>query len=230
MKDEAIEADLVAVLKEMRQLTRYEVDDRQYLEFQNYAKWQKIDHPSKSSLPSKEGFDEPSPRAQGDVAPKLIRLGQLGQENKEKPPSVVARKTRARRTYLPVDDEFLEQMRTKYEPDFGPEVYAVKVRKCLQWADDKGYKDRRTYLEDWLASDAQKLSQERTNGNHQTNQRRNGTETRGAARHDANGKPVRDFYGETKEEFTERERIHAARVAGASRAVGEPAPTSGART
>lgn len=166
LKDEVIEVDLLAVLKEMRQLTRYEVDERQYLEFQNYAKWQKIDHPSKSSLPSKDGFDEPSPNAQGGVAPKLIRLDQLGKENldQEKPPPVVARKTRARRTYQPVDDEFLEQMRTRFEPTFGTDVYAGKVRKCLKWADDKGYKDRRTYLEDWLASDAQKLTSERANG------------------------------------------------------------------
>jgi hypothetical protein len=57
---EEVAADLNAVLREMRQLVAYEEDGRLYLVFRNYLHWQKIEHPSKSTLPA-----PPDPVANG---------------------------------------------------------------------------------------------------------------------------------------------------------------------
>lgn len=163
LKDEAIQADLKAVLHEMRCLVSYVVDDRQYLMFKNYVKWQRIDRPTPSALPLNGPFDESSPNARGALDPSIGEVSlvevRLGEE------SVGARKTRTPRTYEPIDDEFRESMRAKYEAVFGSDLYALKVRQCIQHAEEKHVKDRRLYLENWLASDAQRLaSNGRTNG------------------------------------------------------------------
>lgn len=50
-KDE-IEADVSSVCASMRQLARYDVDDRPYLEFKNFRQWQRIDRPTPSILPA----------------------------------------------------------------------------------------------------------------------------------------------------------------------------------
>lgn len=58
--DGDIDADLTAVLRKMRQLVPYIADDRRYLVFSNYSKWQRIDRPSPSNLP-------PPPQPCGNV-------------------------------------------------------------------------------------------------------------------------------------------------------------------
>lgn len=61
VKDHQIEDDVNAVLAQMRQLTRYEVDGRQYLAFKNYRHWQSINRPSDSHLPSPTDATEYEP-------------------------------------------------------------------------------------------------------------------------------------------------------------------------
>lgn len=59
--DDEIAADLDAVLACMGQTRRYEAGGRSYVAFLNYRRWQRIDKPSASTLPSPPAsFDEPS--------------------------------------------------------------------------------------------------------------------------------------------------------------------------
>lgn len=51
VKDGEIDSDLTAVLRRMRQLVPYIADERRYLVFLNYPRWQRIDRPSASNLP-----------------------------------------------------------------------------------------------------------------------------------------------------------------------------------
>ncbi|MDQ2787975.1 MAG: hypothetical protein M3Y58_23595 [Chloroflexota bacterium] len=79
--DGDIDTDLAAVLKRMRQLVAYIADDRRYLVFQNYSKWQRIDRPSASNLPAppqpcenvRRSFDDQS----SNVRPELSELKEL---------------------------------------------------------------------------------------------------------------------------------------------------------
>jgi hypothetical protein len=57
-----IEADICAVVAQMGQLDRYEVDGSQYLEFTNFRKWQVINKPTDSKLP-------PNPKSVRSPAP-----------------------------------------------------------------------------------------------------------------------------------------------------------------
>jgi hypothetical protein len=48
---EEIEAELVAVLGQMRKLCRYQHDGNTYLAFRNYSRWQNINRPTPSKMP-----------------------------------------------------------------------------------------------------------------------------------------------------------------------------------
>lgn len=57
---EVIERDTEAVLQNMSCLIAYEADDgKRYLLFENYAKWQKIDRPQESRMPSPSSHSSP---------------------------------------------------------------------------------------------------------------------------------------------------------------------------
>lgn len=70
--DAEIRDDIAAVLAQIRAMVAYEVDGREYLAFANYERWQRIEHPSKSTLP--DPFGEGSVRLRGAFAPSLISV------------------------------------------------------------------------------------------------------------------------------------------------------------
>ncbi len=93
--------DLAQVLRSMRQLVAYVADGREYLAFRKYHQWQKIDHPSASTLPAppdcssshngvltddspnvRRMVDEPSPNVRASRARAEVSLGKssLGKE------------------------------------------------------------------------------------------------------------------------------------------------------
>lgn len=47
-----VDADLAAVLREMRQVVVYDADGRRYLAIRKFRVWQKVDHPTPSMLPA----------------------------------------------------------------------------------------------------------------------------------------------------------------------------------
>jgi hypothetical protein len=64
-----IEGDVAGVLTQMRQLTRYEVEGRQYFAFRNYRHWQSINRPNDSHLPPPPDAPGPerAPRAHDPI-------------------------------------------------------------------------------------------------------------------------------------------------------------------
>lgn len=87
---EEIAADLNDVLSRMGKLRRYSVDDRDYLQFDNYSTWQRIDKPSESILPppqwlsanEQESVADDSPNDPGTVAEQSPLIEEKGIEEK----------------------------------------------------------------------------------------------------------------------------------------------------
>ena len=119
--DGEIDDDLSAVLRKMRQLVAYIADDRRYLVFVNYSKWQRIDRPSTSNLPAPPGPCENVRRSFDDhstiIRPELSELRELT------PP-----------TPSPGDDDAKpspKQRGTRIPDDFAltPELYAYAAER-----------------------------------------------------------------------------------------------------
>jgi hypothetical protein len=71
---EEIAQDLDGVLAKMGKLRRYTVENRDYLQFENYRTWQKIDKPSESILPPPPWYSGSDQEPVGDDSPNASRM------------------------------------------------------------------------------------------------------------------------------------------------------------
>jgi hypothetical protein len=124
-----IEADLGAVMGQMRQLTRYEVEGRTYLVFRKFRRWQSINRPSESHLPAPP--DAPStedpPTTQGAFSEDSVSTHPEEKRREVKLSEVKPRAMRA--ASLPDDFAVTPQMRLwarNRAPDINLELHTER--------------------------------------------------------------------------------------------------------
>lgn len=119
-----IAVDVDAVLLQMRQLMRYEVDGRQYFAFKNFRQWQSINRPSDSHLPAppENTSTDDSRNTHGTFSEDSVTthaekkgIEKKGREGNTRadapPPSEPIPLKRARGTRLPPDFPLTDDMR-----------------------------------------------------------------------------------------------------------------------
>ncbi len=176
VSDDEIRADLEQVLTQMRHLTAYEIDGRNYLAFKNYDRWQKIDHPTPSQLPAPPSdsvnvsriIDEPSL----ENAPNRKEVNR--REKKEIEEKVEAAATTATAPLLLIsfdstlrglpgyrpNEQFYAKVLSKY-PDLDYEEEALKI---AYWVNEHQADCTTMRIFNWLKKAKADQSQEHTNG------------------------------------------------------------------
>lgn len=111
--NEDVAEDLLCVLSAMTKLIAYEVENRSYLAFINYATWQKISHPTPSRLPPPPpGTREDSAASPDDRHVGVNPPGGFTEDSRRIPPQVNVVK-------LSTDQDSLEETPTGVAPPGG---------------------------------------------------------------------------------------------------------------
>lgn len=169
LSEAEVRSDLDAVLGAMRHLSRYQVDGRDYLEFTNYTRWQKIDHPSASRLPAQ--FAERSANDTGAFAQNPPNRKEVNRKEEKLVEERVTRAVRAPRHREPISVEQIEALVVEFGPLLGGESEAREtIAAALNHNAVEKAKTEYLYVRTWLRNDAKRhpLRVERANGTHRT--------------------------------------------------------------
>lgn len=159
LSEAEVRSDLDAVLQVMVHLIRYEVDSREYLEFTNYTRWQRIERPSASPIPSR--FREHSGNDPGASTPiKEERLREeKGSEESER------RARRAPRHRVPITTEEIERLVPEFAPALGgADEVRERIAAALNHVAVEKCKSEYLYVRTWLRGDTKKHQPEQRNG------------------------------------------------------------------
>ena len=158
-----VRSDLDAVLSAMRHLSRYEIDGREYLEFANYGRWQRIDRPAPSAIPPllvavhEDSWIDPR-----TVLPSLKEVSLVEEKGIEE------KRTRARRAPRlrePITEQEKERLTVEFGPMLGGEAgVRDRIAGALNHVAVEKAKSEYLYVRTWLRNDVDRQPKGGSNG------------------------------------------------------------------
>ena len=175
LSESEVRSDLDAVLGAMTHLTRYQVDGRDYLEFANYTRWQRIDRPTPSAIPTRldgrlsepgghsnpfheSSTNDPGPIEQmvaSIVEVSLVEVSLVEESGKEES---APRPRRAPRHREAITAEQIDRLAVEFAPLLGGEQSVRdRVDGALNHIAVEKAKSEYLYVRNWLRNDADKI-------------------------------------------------------------------------